>query len=760
WSMELGEDHVTALGSAGVIGGGGGSGGPGGRGGPSGGSSAQPGASGSVGAPGAAGAKGGEGGAGRIRLDALVSRGTVQPPAYTSEPPRRPLAVAVSRVVSPEHLARWRSLNVSPSLDGEAGLRLELLDASSGEVLGEWWPTLEGIESFDIQKVSAPSLQMRATLLTNSSGLPRLDSWSLTWVPNAPPSAPADLEANGHPAGSPEVMNLTSLSPVFSWRFVDPDPGQLQGAFNISVRTAPGGGGELMWSLEREGNESRVVYGEGGASALPLSGGRDYFVSVRTRDTPLAGPMWGAASELRIHINAPPPPPLPLSPANRSLTNPARITLIWTESPDPEGAPVLYEWQVSAESGFSSPRATGLSDVARTEVELSPGIVYYWRVRSSDGLQSSEWSDVWSFRVSTNRPPSVSPLPSVSLSFSETRELNLSPYGSDPEDGSNLSWSARLTAGPGNQSQPPPLRVNVTSRVLRLTAGQVEGNFIVELEATDSEGLSGLGELRVIVSSAPPNRPPVLSLNGSRLRSGERLRIELLKHVHDEEPASLRWEVESESALLSARLEGSSLVLDAGKVAAETTATVVVRVYDRANQSDETRIVFTLLPASASGADGAGAWLPMAIGALFVALALVTALALWARRRRGRPVASRQPPGGGWDIGPEEETPAFRDGVPALDTLEPPEGPGDEAWVDELEMTGPPSTPAPAPLEREGGGAGGAEVEAPPPVPEPEWGGPGIPERRTGGEEKGAAASGPAGAGSSLEEILEMLSRK
>lgn len=738
YELELGENLVRAIGGAGGRGAPGGDGGAGGAGGSSGGTGAQPGSAGTAGASGSNGRDGGAGGGGLIRLDSVISSGSVQPPAYTSDLPRTPLAWATSIPIRPASLARWATLNVTYRVQGEAGLRFDVLDASSGEVVGEWQPSGEGEDTFDLSGLTAPSIQLRVTFFTNGSETAKLDSWSLSWVPNHAPHPPRGLAVEGRMSGSPEAMRLTTTQPSFNWTFTDEDSGQNQSAFNISVCTGPGGTGLVMWSLEKESATSRVVFGEGGEEAIPLQKGNDYFVSVRVRDSPLAGPLWSQPSEMGFHINAPPTVPALIQPENGAKAVPRLVELKWSEAKDPEGDTVLYNWQISTVPDFSVLTAEGLSDETVTRLELPPNATYHWRVRASDDLDGSEWSEAWSFTTTSNRPPSLSPFPPLSLAFNETRELDLSPYALDPEDGRNLSWSARLSAGPEFNRQPPPLLVTLRNSTLFVTATDVNGSFTITLTATDSGGLSAKADLTVVVFSrpAPLNKKPVLTIQGSSLRSGERLRIDLSRHVSDESPSTLRWAVSSESPLLTVRLEGTVLILDAGKVERETRAVVVVRVWDEFNLTDEARPVFTILPPGTAARGEEPRWILPALGIVVLLLLVLMIVALvWRGRKMGvrypaytyerqetgaeeaPEFRSGIPPGGGEFVGPEpaQQQPYWPETVEGAPSPESPERPGE--WIEEIQMD---------------------EVHPPPSLQPP----------RSGGERP-----------RSLEEILEMLGK-
>jgi hypothetical protein len=634
FSLSLGQNLVTALGGGGGQGGLGGGGGAIGAGGARGGDRAWAGSPGSTGPVGTAGNPGSAGGAGRIRLDSMSSAGAVSPAPFIAQLSRRDHASVVSVPVAPASLAWWTALSVEYVQPGTSGLTFQLLDAVNGSLLGEWLSSGEGRESFNLSAIAGVSVRLRADLYAAGADAPSLDSWALQWSPNRPPAAPAELSVDGQLSGSPGALNITSRAPVFQWRFSDNDTGQDQGAFNLSVWSGPGGTGKLMWRLQKDGPAGTATYGTGPVGA-PLEWGADYFVTVSTRDAPLAGPLWGPASEMRFHLNGPPAAPGLAFPPDGAAAVSRPVELSWNASVDAEGGALGYEWEVSSDAAFGSLRAGGTTNDTRASVDLAANARYFWRVRASDGFSSSNWSPAWSFTVSSNRPPTVVSPPRMALFFGETRELNLTGFGSDPEEGQNLTWQAALTGGPGYGGYPPPLVLEVAGRTLKVTAGSVEGMFNVTLKAFDSLNATGTGTLFVTVSYTPPNRPPRLSFNGSSITGGKILRIDLLKIVQDEEPSTLRWEVLANNSLLRTQITGNTLELAAGNPKTNAQVLVRLRVRDRYNLSDESNAIFTVKAVKGAAAEGFPVmW---AVGAV-VAIIAVLALVLLVLSRRGQRV--------------------------------------------------------------------------------------------------------------------------
>jgi hypothetical protein len=630
----------------------------------------------------------------------------VSPSAYVVPLPRHAFASVTSVPVAPASLARWVSLSIEYTLPGTASLTFQLLDAVNGSMVGEWQPSGEGRESINLSDLASLSVRLRANLYASGADAPALDSWGLLWRPNGAPLPPAELAVDGNPSGSPGSGNITSSAPVFSWRFADNDPDSAQGAFNLSVWSGPSGSGTMMWNLQKDGPAQTAVYGTG-APGTPLVPGSDYFVTVQTRDVALAGALWGPPVEMRFHQNAPPTVPGPAFPANVDSGVSKPVELGWNASLDPEGGPVSYDWEVSSAADFGTLRGSGNTTSTTDSLDLSPNALYFWHVRAWDGHSPSNWSPTWSFTVSSNRPPTVSSPPRMALFFGETRELNLTAFGSDPEDGQNLSWEGALTGDPGVGSYPPPIVLEVAGRILRLTAGSVEGTFNVTLKAKDSQRSTGVAMLFVTVSYTPPNQRPRLFLNGTSILGGKTERIDLLKFVRDEEPSTLRWEVLANNSLLRTQILGNILELAAGNPKTDTQVLVRLRVHDRYNLSDEINAVFTVKAVKKTGGEGPP-WL-LAMAAVIAVIAVLAVLMfVLSRRSRGAPAPvlkapplsgppARPVPAGARAEAPVDNEPARPPEPPAPDL-----GPSDDEVIQmDEEPIGPASaaySPARAPL--------------------------------------------------------------
>jgi len=700
---------VTATGGTGGPGGAGGAAGGNGTGGANGGNNY----GGTPGTPGAIGLGGGAGGAGAasagvgapglVMFESVSSSGVPQPAGKAVTIGRAQSAMVTSVPVSPSSLARWGGLDVNFTLQGGTSMSFEVLDAVSGLSLAKWSPAAAGHQRFNLTAVNATSIRLRANMLSSGDNIPSLADWSVSWEPNRAPNPPSGLYIDGHPIGSAWSLNLTSRFPTFNWTFEDPDTGQSQSAYNLSIWTGPGGTGTLIWKADATSGVPAVTFGSSGGPAQPLAEGTDYYLSVATRDAALVGPLWGSASEMMFHVDSPPGVPSPVSPANGFGGVGVPAELEWTAATDAEGGPLIYDWQVSTGSDFSSLRANGTSDRTGATVDLQQGLQYFWRVRASDGYRTSGWGDVWRFTVTTAKPPRMSPFPPLTIYFNLTRQLDLTPYATDEQDGSNLTWTVTPTP------QPQPLTVNMTGRTLQLKAEATAGTFSVTLKVTNSKGMKAFGILNVTVAPTPPSNAPRITLQGANIKSGGSLSIDLSRHVVDETPEGLRWEVSVNSTLVTARIEnGKTLVLAAGMTPEPAAVLVTLRAFDPYELSDETSVQFNVTTRE-SVTTGEG-FPMMYIIILVVIVVVVAAAGVAAMRVMRRPstMPKSEPGAMQWDREAleAEDRPTFRSGslagmaeepVQAQPRPAPQSHPAATAVVSQAPPPGPPVPPAATP---------------------------------------------------------------
>ncbi|MGE4541875.1 MAG: hypothetical protein AB7D35_11490, partial [Bacteroidales bacterium] len=87
------------------------------------------------------------------------------------------------------------------------------------------------------------------------------------------------------------------------------------------------------------------------------------------------------------------------APANGAIDQMPNALLDWNAVTG-QGTEVVYEVQLSQDETFNNPVSFPQTSVTAYEMsELNFNETYYWRVRASDGIATSDWSTPWSFTV-------------------------------------------------------------------------------------------------------------------------------------------------------------------------------------------------------------------------------------------------------------------------------------------------------------------------------------------------------------------------
>jgi hypothetical protein len=357
---------------------------------------------------------------------------------------------------------------------------------------------------------------------------------------NAAPTA-TGLTVQGFSGGEPGLVHITDHTPVLGWGFADPNAGDTQSEFNVSVWEWPAM--TLLWFNSMAGTQNSDTY-PGGAPALV--DGMDYLLRVRVGDS--LGGLWSVAEDLVFTMNALPPPPTePASPHNATIPGSAAQTVSWTSGgADPNGdAPTTYAWQVAlndpAFGGGSIVASGATTGTASAPFDATVPGDYYWRVNATDGWETTAfgptWRGYWNFSVEA--PPNQAP------GLVWTGEPNYVSDGLDPETGFlETTFTYRVSyADPDNDAPAAgfpqvviekggtpilgspftmtewdPLDTNYADGKLysyAATLAAVGTDYAYRFYAEDVNGAAAGGEATVLTAGpVVVNRPPVLDWTG------------------------------------------------------------------------------------------------------------------------------------------------------------------------------------------------------------------------------------------------------
>jgi hypothetical protein len=265
---------------------------------------------------------------------------------------------------------------------------------------------------------------------------------------------------------------------------------------------------------------------------------------------------------VQISAGQAPSIPQPKSPPDKSEVKTDKPTLEITNSIDPDGDPITYEFEVGSDALFTQTVANGktpeTAGSTRWQVSqpLQEDTTYFWRARSSDGLLTSSWSVVWSFRVNVvNSPPTA---PKLSSPVDGGQVAYLQPTlevtnASDPEN-QPLVYLFEL-ANDKAMSSVIVRSPNIPEGKAGATQWQVstqlkDGNtYYWQAWAIDDQGLAGpkmpVASFSVSLANKPPSPPQPRSPKDGETVTLLRPTFEIVNAIDpDGDPVSLDIEID------------------------------------------------------------------------------------------------------------------------------------------------------------------------------------------------------------------------
>ncbi len=209
-----------------------------------------------------------------------------------------------------------------------------------------------------------------------------------------PNEAPVASDLNITPGDLTHMINHT---PGMSWMYSDAE-NTPQAYYQIQLGNDDDWFASEMWdSGPVSGTDVSAVY-----SGLELIDGEDYHLRVRVCD----GSLWSNWIYETFHMNSI-PIPVDLIPNNMEETDVNPPVLSHDYTPDVEGDPLTYDYQLydDIEMTVLVNEETGLvGDPGERiywslDTPLSTDEDYYWRGRSRDNLETGAWSELASFML-------------------------------------------------------------------------------------------------------------------------------------------------------------------------------------------------------------------------------------------------------------------------------------------------------------------------------------------------------------------------
>jgi len=203
--------------------------------------------------------------------------------------------------------------------------------------------------------------------------------------------------------GSEDIAHVVSAAPQIHWSFY----GIEQEGFELEVGSDNDWDGAEIWAPEHfVTSDTSVLY-----AGPSLVDGATYYYRLRLIDSAGFGP-W---RESVFRINSVSPAPVPQFPLAGDSTSVLGVELYVHNAYDAENDDLTYDYEVYNDPGMASlqaaanDRTEGRSVTSSGKIPgLSVGATYYWRARTFDSYEYSDWSALLPFTV---RDPMVHPVP-------------------------------------------------------------------------------------------------------------------------------------------------------------------------------------------------------------------------------------------------------------------------------------------------------------------------------------------------------------
>ncbi len=309
--------------------------------------------------------------------------------------------------------------------------------------------------------------------------------------------------------GQSDNYHVISPTPIIRWQYIGA-PGSGQIKYQIEVGSDIDWSEAELWStgeIDSPGFEAQY-------SGSALAPGTNCFGRLRVAD--VGG--WGDWSEFSFHRNTPPSIPAIVDPTDDEMLPNTYVRLRIKRSFDAEADDITYSFTVAADSLFTENivELEGQTDSLTTRlVALNNPGRYWWRSRSFDGFEYSEWSAAASFLTRSGMTvlvPNDFPTIQAAIDFAASNDTVLVGPGlhTGRIDFAGKDVVVKSEAGPGMTW----LRSDVGNPVVLLTRDESRAAV---LEGFGFEAIDDNEELIRVDSLASPTIRNNRFLNNSAL---------------------------------------------------------------------------------------------------------------------------------------------------------------------------------------------------------------------------------------------------
>lgn len=239
----------------------------------------------------------------------------------------------------------------------------------------------------------------------------RLSKWN-----DCPPSVPFwsivewDTEgvcpyAGNINLGSEDWLHVTDHTPIFYWTYIDTMGIQTQYEIEVGI--------DADWTVVEMWSTGEVISPDTQATyaGIGLEDGDKYYLRIRLSN----GISWGSWTTFIFRMNSIPSVPIALRPITGDVVSIHDVRLFVTNSNDQESDLLSYDFEVYADPALQTLVGSVSSIIEQADStgtepfpDFSINTEYWWRVRSYDGFEYSEWSGLDYF---ITRPPTAIHVP-------------------------------------------------------------------------------------------------------------------------------------------------------------------------------------------------------------------------------------------------------------------------------------------------------------------------------------------------------------